>query len=94
MFIFDIVMKVPFAEAIKREYPNLTVGAVGLITDPKDAEAHLEKGQADVIFLARELLRNPHWPLYAAQELGVAIKPANQYERAWMTVLTPKPLSS
>lgn len=70
------------------------MGTVGLITSAKDAESYLQEGKADVIFLARELLRNPHWPLYAAQELNVAVKPANQYERAWMTVLTPKPLSN
>ena len=85
------MLQVPFAEAIKKAHPSLLIGSVGLITEPKQAETILEKGQADIISLARELLRNPHWALYAAQELGVAVKPANQYERAWMNVLTPKP---
>ena len=39
--------------------------------------------QADMVFLARELLRDPYWPRRAAQELGVKIKPPVQYERAW-----------
>ena len=90
----NALKQVPFAEAIKKTYPNLIVGAVGLITEPKQAEDILQKGQSDVVSLARELLRNPHWPLYAAEQLGAAIKPANQYERAWMSVLTPKPKSN
>lgn len=81
-----------YAEGIKQAHPDMPVGAVGLITEPKQAEEYLQSGKADVVFLARALLRNPHWPLYAAQELGVSIKPANQYERAWVTVLTPKPV--
>lgn len=43
-----------------------------------------------MVFLARELLRHADFPLYAAQELGVALKPANQYERGWTRMLTPK----
>ncbi|KAF9015614.1 NADH:flavin oxidoreductase/NADH oxidase [Cyathus striatus] len=75
--------QVPFAEALKREYPSVVVAAVGLITNPLEANKYLQDGQADAIFLARELMRNPHWPLQAAQSLGVAVKAANQYERAW-----------
>ncbi|OBZ78749.1 putative NADPH dehydrogenase C23G7.10c [Grifola frondosa] len=75
--------QVPFAEALKKTYPNLPIGAVGLITDPVVAESYLHDGKADAIFLARELMRTPHWPLFAAQALGVAVKSANQYERAF-----------
>ncbi|KAF8167669.1 NADH:flavin oxidoreductase/NADH oxidase [Crassisporium funariophilum] len=75
--------QVPFAEAIKKAHPDVIVGAVGLITDPHQAEAILQEKQADVIFLARELMRNPHWALSAAHQLQFGIKAANQYERAW-----------
>jgi 2,4-dienoyl-CoA reductase-like NADH-dependent reductase (Old Yellow Enzyme family) len=59
-----------FAEAIRRETGVLT-GAVGLITEPVQAEHVLGTGQADVVFLARAELRNPYWPLAAARLLGV-----------------------
>ncbi|KDQ63292.1 hypothetical protein JAAARDRAFT_29310 [Jaapia argillacea MUCL 33604] len=75
--------QVPFAEALKKAHPNMIVGAVGMITLPRSAESFLSSGKADVVFLARELIRNPHWALTAAKELGVAVKPANQYERGW-----------
>ena len=60
--------QVPFAAAIKREVGILT-GAVGLITDASQAEQTLRNGEADVILLGRELLRNPYWPLNAQVEL-------------------------
>ena len=60
-----------------------------MITDPDQAESYLRDGKADVVFLARELIRTPHWPILAAQKLGVAVKPANQYERGWTEMLTP-----
>ncbi|KAF8595062.1 NADH:flavin oxidoreductase/NADH oxidase [Ceratobasidium sp. AG-I] len=82
--------QVPFAERIKKDVEDVAVGSVGLITSPQQAEKILQDGQADVIFLARELLRHADFPLYAAQELGVAVKPANQNERAWTRMLTPK----
>ncbi|PPQ71462.1 hypothetical protein CVT26_011241 [Gymnopilus dilepis] len=75
---------VPFAEALKRAHPDIAVGVVGLITEPSQAESYLQDGKADVILLGRALLRNPHWPLLAAQELNAKVKPANQYERAWV----------
>lgn len=59
-------------------------------TEPQQAETCLQEGKADVIFLAPELLRTPDWPLRAAEELGVAITPANQYERAWADLLRPR----
>ena len=85
-----VTFEVPFAEALKKACPNLPIGAVGLITDPHQAESYIQSGKADVVFLARELIRNPHWPMFAAQELGVAVKAANQYERAWAKMLTPQ----
>lgn len=73
--------QVPFAQAI-REKAGVATGAVGLITEPAQAEEILKKGQADLVFLARELLRDPYWPLRAAHELGVNLKWPEQYERA------------
>ena len=77
----------PFAEAIKEAHPDIPVGAVGLITTAKQANLILEEGKADIVSLAREFLRDPHFVLRAADELGVAVRPAVQYERAWQTVL-------
>jgi len=73
--------QVPFAEAVRKE-AELPTGAVGLITDPVVAEEILTSGKADLIFLARELLRNPYWPLTAAKKLGVDWPWPVQYERA------------
>ncbi len=73
--------QVPFAERIKRDSGILT-GAVGLITNAQQAENILEQQQADVIIMARELLRDPYFPLRAAKELGVDVKWPSQYERA------------
>ena len=61
---------VPYAERVRRDTGVMTI-AVGLITEPRQAEEILQKGQADFIALARELLWNPHWPVHAARELGV-----------------------
>ncbi|HET7328860.1 MAG TPA: NADH:flavin oxidoreductase/NADH oxidase [Nocardioidaceae bacterium] len=61
--------QVPFARRIRTE-AGIPTGAVGLITEPKQAEEILAEGSADVVLLARELLREPHWPLRAAYELG------------------------
>ncbi len=73
--------QVPFAEKIKRETGMLT-GAVGLITTASEAEQILTSKQADLIFLARQLLRDPYFPLHAAKELGVDVQWPVQYERA------------
>jgi 2,4-dienoyl-CoA reductase-like NADH-dependent reductase (Old Yellow Enzyme family) len=62
--------QVPFAEYV-RSHAEVATSAVGLITDPHQAENIVASGQADVVMLARELLRDPHWPLRAAHELGV-----------------------
>ena len=60
---------VPFAEQIRRE-ANIPTMAVGLITDPVQAESYLAEGQCDLIALARELMWNPNWPVHAAKALG------------------------
>lgn len=73
--------QVPFSEAIRKHSKMLT-GAVGLITEARQAESILRDGKADVVFMGRELLRNPHWPLIAAQELGAEAPWPLQYLRA------------
>lgn len=75
---------------MKKTYPQTVIGSVGLITSPTQAEGYLQEGKADVVFLAREFLRCPEWALKAAEELGVAVKPPNQYERAYTRMLTPR----
>ena len=77
--------QVPFAERIRRETGILT-GAVGMITEPQQAEDIIASGQADVVLLAREFLRDPYWPLHAARALGRELDPPVQYSRAF-----PKP---
>jgi 2,4-dienoyl-CoA reductase-like NADH-dependent reductase (Old Yellow Enzyme family) len=73
--------QVEFAEAVKKQTGILT-GAVGLITNAQQADEIIQSGRADVVLLARELLRDPHFPLRAAHELGHEIKWPNQYARA------------
>ena len=73
--------QVEFAEKVRKESGVLT-GAVGLITEPKQADEIIEHGEADIVLLAREMLRDPHFPLRAAHELGQEIKWPVQYERA------------
>lgn len=70
-----------FAKIIKAETGILT-GAVGLITKAAEAEEILVKEEADLVFIGRELLRNPYFPLEAARELGVDTPWPNQYLRA------------
>lgn len=70
-----------FAERLRQETGILT-GAVGMITSAAQAEHILRSGQADVVFLARQLLRDPYWPLHAAAELGVSVSWPAQYLRA------------
>jgi 2,4-dienoyl-CoA reductase-like NADH-dependent reductase (Old Yellow Enzyme family) len=71
-----------FAERVRKE-SGIATGTVGMITDPAQAEHILRTGQADIILLARELLRDPYWPLHADDDLGgrKATWPA-QYQRA------------
>ena len=75
--------QVPFAEQIKRQTP-IDTGAVGLITNPLHAEEILQNGRADLIFLARELLRDPYWAYTASKELGADINAPVPYERGWV----------
>ncbi len=73
--------QVEFAEKIREEAGILT-GAVGLITTPEQADEIIQTGEADMIFLAREMLRDPHFALRAAHVLGHEVKWPLQYERA------------
>lgn len=70
-----------FAGSIRREAAIMT-GAVGLITSPEQAEQILVAGLADAVVIARELLRNPYWPLQAARVLRADVKWPDQYLRA------------
>ena len=71
----------PFAAAVRKE-AGIATGAVGMVTSPEQAEHILATGQADVVLLAREMLRNPYWPLMAARKLGATIEWPRQYLRA------------
>jgi 2,4-dienoyl-CoA reductase-like NADH-dependent reductase (Old Yellow Enzyme family) len=73
--------QVPFAARIRAD-TGLTCGAVGFITDAIQAEQIVATGQADAVLLARQMLRDPYWPLHAAKELGVDANWPNQYLRA------------
>jgi 2,4-dienoyl-CoA reductase-like NADH-dependent reductase (Old Yellow Enzyme family) len=73
--------QVPFAEAIRRE-AGIPTAAVGMITEPKQAEEIVAAGKADAILMARAFLRDPYWPLHAAKELGADIEWPAQYGRA------------
>jgi 2,4-dienoyl-CoA reductase-like NADH-dependent reductase (Old Yellow Enzyme family) len=73
--------QVPFAAAIRRD-AGIATAAVGLITEPAQAEAIVSDGRADAVLLARALLRDPHWPLHAAQALGAQGPWPSQYLRA------------
>ncbi|KAL9537408.1 hypothetical protein MBANPS3_011799 [Mucor bainieri] len=73
--------QVPFAEYIKKE-AGVATGAVGIITEPKDAEEVLQHDQADYILIARELLRDSGWVNRASKELQVEVKWPKQYLRA------------
>ncbi|MGY3717460.1 NADPH dehydrogenase NamA [Sutcliffiella cohnii] len=74
--------QVGYAETI-RHGANIDTGAVGLITSGLQAEEILRNNRSDLIFVARELLRDPYWPRTAAKELGVEIDPPKQYDRGW-----------
>ncbi|MGG1628660.1 NADPH dehydrogenase NamA [Rossellomorea sp. NRS-1567] len=74
--------QVKLAETIKKE-AKIDTGAVGLITTGIQAEEILQNDRADLILLARELLRDPYWPRTAAKDLGVEIEAPKQYDRAW-----------
>ncbi len=71
----------PFSAAIRRQV-CIATGAVGLITEPEQAEQILSSEKADAVLLARQFLRDPYWPLHAAKALGVDVPWPKQYERA------------
>lgn len=75
--------QVPYSETV-RKGADIATGAVGLITSPIHAEEILQNDRADLIFLARELLRDPYWPRRAAKELGAEIEVPTQYKRGWL----------
>jgi 2,4-dienoyl-CoA reductase-like NADH-dependent reductase (Old Yellow Enzyme family) len=64
--------QVPFAAAIRKE-AGIATAAVGLITEPEQAQYIIETEEADAVFLARAMLRNPRWAMNAAEALGVKI---------------------
>jgi 2,4-dienoyl-CoA reductase-like NADH-dependent reductase (Old Yellow Enzyme family) len=74
--------QVPFAERIRVE-AGIPTAAVGLITDPLQADAIIRDGRADLVLMARELLRDPYWPLRHAHELGTLPAGPVQYGRAF-----------
>jgi len=73
--------QVPFAAAVRNE-AGMPTAAVGLITEPFQAEQIVRTAMADAVLVGRELLRNPYWPLYAAKALGVDMAWPAQYLRA------------
>lgn len=74
--------QVPFSETVRSA--GIPTGAVGLITTGTEAEEILQKEQADLIFIGRELLRDPYFPYHAAKELGAKVNTPNPtYERGW-----------
>jgi 2,4-dienoyl-CoA reductase-like NADH-dependent reductase (Old Yellow Enzyme family) len=79
--------QVPGAAAVKSG-AQVAVAAVGLITEPEQAQAILNEGKADLILLARALLRDPYWPIRAAAALGrtEVLRVPPQYERGWNTL--------
>jgi 2,4-dienoyl-CoA reductase-like NADH-dependent reductase (Old Yellow Enzyme family) len=76
--------QVSFAERIRRD-ATIATAAVGMINDPDLANDIIESGKADLVLMARELLRDPYWPAHAAKVLDrkQAVPPPNQYARAW-----------
>ena len=64
--------QVPFADQIRNQ-ADIPTAAVGLITEPEQAEEIVSSGKADAVMMAREFLRNPRWPLFAAQKLGCEV---------------------
>jgi 2,4-dienoyl-CoA reductase-like NADH-dependent reductase (Old Yellow Enzyme family) len=73
--------QVPFAAKVRAE-AGIASGAVGFIIEPAQAEQIVATGQADAVFLARQMLRDPYWPLHAAKALHVDVPWPNQYLRA------------
>ena len=74
--------QVPFAARIRHE-AGIATAAVGLITEPAQAEAIVREEQADLVLLAREFLRDAYWTAHAAKALGATLPAPKQYGRAW-----------
>lgn len=72
--------QVPFAQAVQEA--GIPAAAVGLIVDPAQANAIVAEGKADMVLLARAMLRDPYFPIHAAQELGIDVEWPKQYQRA------------
>jgi len=83
--------QIPFSEAVKKAVPELTVAAVGLITNGNDAELILKKNQADLVMVGRGFMRNPQWVYQAAADLNTQIDFVLQYEPANRTSKFLKP---
>jgi 2,4-dienoyl-CoA reductase-like NADH-dependent reductase (Old Yellow Enzyme family) len=81
--------QVPFSDRIRRE-ADIATGAVGLITEPAQADAVIQNGQADLVFLARQMLLDPYWPIHAAEVLGRETSWPVQYLRAAPRGSTPR----
>ncbi len=82
---FSPLYQVPFAEKIRRE-AGIVTRAVGLITEPEEAEAIVKEGKADIVALARAILADPRWPWRAAAALGHEFTTPPQYARAAPTM--------
>lgn len=74
--------QVPFAEKV-RQGADILTAAVGFITEPKQADEIIRSGKANLVFLARQMLVDPYWPVHAAKALGHKFPPPPQYARAW-----------
>jgi 2,4-dienoyl-CoA reductase-like NADH-dependent reductase (Old Yellow Enzyme family) len=74
--------QVPFARAVRQE-SGIASAAVGLITTPQQAQQIIAEGDADIVLMGRELLRNPYWPLHAALALEQPVAPPPQYLRGF-----------
>ena len=74
--------QVPLADRVRRD-AGIRTGAVGLITEPAQADEILQRGQADVVIIARQFLRDPYFALHAAQSLGETPAVPIQYQRAF-----------
>jgi 2,4-dienoyl-CoA reductase-like NADH-dependent reductase (Old Yellow Enzyme family) len=81
--------QVPFAERIRSE-AAIPTGTVGMITEPAQADQIIRTGQADIVLLAREFLRDPYWPLHAADALKAEVAWPPQYLRAAHRTTTPR----
>lgn len=77
--------QVPFADVVRKK-AEVPAGAVGLITDARQAETIPADGSTGIVLLARELLRDPYWPLHTAVQLGAEVRTPKPYARAFWKV--------